>query len=164
MTVIWTSINTSFSTFCLSRVLLPQFVLLNGPREVGAIQTVPAACTPNCSPQFCSTVPRILTCSAASFKSTRVRFFAWQRQASESNRRNIEAIIASTLHWSYLANQSPESHPEVQVVGGAYSSAPKCEEDEDAGVFSASLRVCTFSLSWGTCDSGTAARCREHGG
>ena len=52
----------------------------------------------------------------------------------------------------------------VLSVGGAYSSALICEEDDDAGVFSASLRVCAFSLSWGTCNSGTAARCRKHGG
>ena len=34
-----------------------------------------------------------LTCSAASFKRYKVKFFAWQRRASESNRRIPEAVI-----------------------------------------------------------------------
>ena len=55
------------------------------------------------------------------------------------------------------------AQPIIFLWVGLVVPPPKREEDEDTGVFSASLRVCAFSLSWGTRNSGTAARCREHG-
>ena len=67
------------------------------------------------------------------------------------DRRSWGGGWGSTNHllWAWVGLVVPPPH--------------KCEEEEDAGVFSASLRVCICSLLWGTRETGTAARCREHG-
>ena len=98
-------------------------------------------------------------CLANHFQSRPYFALADTRQASESNRRNIEAIIVIDRHWSCLAYQTPE---EVQLggvelvwadlsVGGAYSPPPNAKRMKTLPslVFFLLLAACALSPSRG---------------